>query len=225
MTKERERLFPKPHLLAWDQEYAHIRWGGPASIASIKAYLPEGARVLDAGSGDGRYLKELAKYFRSTGVDVSFRALCSSKERLVKNGFLAEHVTASLQTLPFRNNSFEALLCYGVLQHLFFSERKAALREFERVLGKRGLVFFEAFGTEDMRYGGEVAAPSGKNPEKNTFLRQSGIIYHYFTKKEILSLFEGFEVLEFQEIKKEKKFRGKRYIRQQFRAVFREGKV
>ncbi|MDD4496598.1 MAG: class I SAM-dependent methyltransferase, partial [Methanosarcinaceae archaeon] len=177
--------------------------------------------LLDAGSGNGRYLKELAKYYRVVGADVSFTALQSSRNRLAKSGFLAEHAVASLHTLPFRPGSFEGVLCYGVLQHLFQSERMAAVLEFKRVLRKGGLVFFEVFGSEDMRFGGKAAGPEGEPPEENTFLRQSGIIYHYFTEKEILSLFEGFEVLDLQEVKREKKFRGEVYIRQQFRGVFR----
>lgn len=209
------------HFLAWDKEYAHLQWGGPNSIAQVKEYLPEGSGLLDAGSGNGRYLKELAKYYRAVGADVSFTALQSSRTRLAKSRFAAEHVAASIHTLPFRPGSFDAVLCYGVLQHLFQSERNVAVREFKRVLRKGGLVFFEAFGSEDMRYGGEPAGPAGEPAEKNTFLRQTGIIYHYFTEDEILSLFEGFEVLDFQEVKREKKFRGEVYLRQQFRGIFR----
>ena len=83
--------------------------------------------------------------------------------------------------LPFKPQSFDGILCYGVLQHLFSGERKSAVKEFNRVLRKGGFVFFEAFGCEDMRCGGEPSIPF----EERTFARQNGIIYHYFTKGEV----------------------------------------
>lgn len=216
-----DRFSSKAHFLAWDKEYSHLQWGGPNSIGHLKTHVPEGSRVLDAGSGDGRYLKELAKPYIAVGADVSFTALRNSRAQLAKSGKMAEHAVASIHALPFRSGSFDAVLCYGVLQHLFQNEREAAVREFKRVLGPGGLVFFEAFGSEDMRYGGEPAKPAAGPAETNTFLRQSGIIYHYFTEEELLSLFEGFEVLELQSLKREKKFRGETYLRHHIRGIFR----
>lgn len=72
-----------------------------------------------------------------------------------------------------------------MLQHLLKKEREAAVCEFERVLKPGGMIFLEVFGIKDMRYGGEEI-------EEHTFVRQSGIIYHYFTKEELQALFSEF---------------------------------
>ncbi|WP_440954336.1 class I SAM-dependent methyltransferase [Methanosarcina sp. Mfa9] len=212
----------KEHFLAWDKEYAHLKWGGPAPIRDVLARIPLGARVLDAGSGGGRYLGELAGHYAAVGVDVSLIALGKSREQLARSGKTAGHLGASVHLLPFKKASFDGILCYGVLQHLFREEREAAVREFRRVLVDGGIVFFEAFGTEDMRCGGKSAKNSEGNSEKNTFLRQNGIIYHYFTKEELMSLFEGFEILELKDVKKEKIFRGEVYRRHMVRGIFRK---
>ncbi len=212
----------KEHFLAWDKEYAHLKWGGPAPIRDVLARIPAGARVLDAGSGGGRYLGELAGHYTALGVDVSLTALGKSREQLARSGKTAGHLGASVHLLPFKKASFDGILCYGVLQHLFLEEREAAVGEFQRVLGTGSLVFFEAFGTEDMRCGGEPAKNSEGNYEANTFLRQNGIIYHYFTKEELMSLFEGFEILEIKDVKKEKVFRGEVYRRHMVRGIFRK---
>lgn len=215
---ERPAVSSKKHFLAWDKEYSHLKWGGPASVRSLQSYLARGSRVLDAGSGNGRYLGELSRNFTSVGVDISLTALGSSRMQLAKNGRFAEHVGASVHALPFKSGAFEGIICYGVLQHLFAEERDIAVREFSRLLSRGGLIFFEAFGCEDMRYGGEPSIPY----EENTFARKNGIIYHYFTEKEIKTLFCRFEVLELENVIKEKTFRGKSYQRHMVRGVFRK---
>jgi SAM-dependent methyltransferase len=208
----------KKHFLAWDKEYAHLKWGGPASIRSLQAYLPTGARILDAGSGNGRYLGELSKHYAVIGADVSLTALGSSRAQIARSGRFAEHVGASVHSLPFKSGSFDGIICYGVLQHLFAEERKLAVREFSRLLSVGGLIFFEAFGCEDMRCGGEPSSPF----EECTFSRQNGIIYHYFTEEEVKTLFYEFETLELESIIKEKIFSGKSYQRHMVRGVFRK---
>ncbi len=215
---ERSSVSSKTHFLAWDKEYTHLKWGGPASIRSLQSYLVPEARILDAGSGNGRYLGELSKHYSVIGADVSLTALGSSRTQLARSCRFAEHVGASVHALPFKSGSFDGIICYGVLQHLFKEEREVAVMEFSRLLNSGGFIFFEAFGCEDMRCGGE---PSNLFEEK-TFSRKNGIIYHYFTREEVKELFCGFEVLELENIIKEKTFRGKSYQRHMIRGVFRK---
>ena len=207
----------KGHFLAWDREYAHLKWGGPTSVRGMQAYLLPESRVLDAGSGNGRYLGELARYYTAVGVDISLTALRSSRAQLARSGRFAEHLGASVHELPFKAQAFDGILCYGVLQHLFKDERKFAIREFRHALCEGGFIFFEALGCEDMRCGGEPSVPF----EESTFVRQNGIIYHYFTKEEVRSLFKGFEIIELEDIVKEKVFGGKTYRRHMVRGIFR----
>lgn len=206
------------HFLAWDKEYSHLRWGGPASIRDLQAHLRPRSRILDAGSGNGRYLGELARYYTAVGVDISLTALRSSRAQLSRSGRFAEHIGASVHELPFKARSFDGILCYGVLQHLFREERGAAVMEFMRVLREGGFVFFEAFGSEDMRFGGGFSTPF----EENTFARQNGLIYHYFSKEEVRGLFNNFETTELENVIKEKTFRGGAYKRHTVRGIFQK---
>jgi SAM-dependent methyltransferase len=206
----------KRHFLAWDKEYSHLKWGGPASLKDIKTHLPPYSRVLDAGSGNGRYLGELSKHYSTVGVDISLVALKNFKVQLARGSRFVEQLGTSIHALPFKALTFDGILCYGVLQHLFNEEREAAVGEFERVLRKGGFVFFGAFGCEDMRNRGNPSNP----PEENTFIRQNGIIYHYFAKEEVRILFREFEVLELENVIKEKTFRGKACKRHMIRGIF-----
>ena len=208
----------KEHFLAWDKEYAHLKWGGPASVRVTQAYLLPESRVLDAGSGNGRYLGELARHYTAVGSDISLVALHSSRALLARSGRFAEHLGANVHDLPFKSQSFDGIFCYGVLQHLFSGERESAVKEFKRVLRKGGFVFFEAFGCEDMRCGGEPSSPF----EERTFARQNGIIYHYFTEEEVRELFKEFEIIELEDSIKEKKFRREAYMRHMVRGIFRK---
>ena len=174
--------------------------------------------VLDAGSGNGRYLGELARHYNAVGIDISITALNGSRAQLARSRRFAEHLCASISDLPFKAQAFDGILCYGVLQHLFKEERESAVEEFSHILRGGGFFFFEAFGYKDMRCGGETSIPY----EKKTFARQNGIIYHYFTKEEIKVLFKKFEIIELKDVIKEKNFKGTVYRRHLIKGVFRK---
>ncbi|WP_243685224.1 hypothetical protein [Methanosarcina barkeri] len=97
-------------------------------------------------------------------------------------------------------------------------ERESAVEEFSSILRKGGFFFFEAFGYKDMRCGGEPSI----HCEERTFSRQNGIIYHYFTKEEVRTLFKGFEIMELEDVIKEKNFKGKVYRRHLIKGIFRK---
>ncbi|MBN2110936.1 MAG: class I SAM-dependent methyltransferase [Methanosarcinaceae archaeon] len=197
---------PNVSFRAWEQEYRHISWGGPRPISTVEKVLAPGSCILDAGCGNGRYLLPLSKRYEVVGTDISVTALCRARNYLEKSGQDAGFVASSITHLPFSDSSFDAVVCYGVLQHLFEEERVLAAEELRRVLRSQGLVFFEVFGTDDMRFGGDEV-------EENTFRRKGGIIYHYFTEEEIGSLFRGFDVGEIKSTRTEKRFRGELHTR------------
>ncbi|MDW7733472.1 MAG: class I SAM-dependent methyltransferase [Methanolobus sp.] len=199
---------------AWEEEYRHVSWGGPQPIFSVEKILATGSLVLDAGCGNGRYLLPLSKKYDVVGTDISVIALSKARNYLEKGGQDGGCIASSITHLPFSDDSFDAVVCYGVLQHLFENERLLAVEELRRVLRPHGLIFFEVFGTDDMRFGGEEA-------ENNTFRRKGGIIYHYFTEKELESLFKGFNVREIKSIKSEKRLRGELYTRHHIKGIVR----
>ncbi|MDK2832894.1 MAG: hypothetical protein PWQ51_1416 [Methanolobus sp.] len=208
----------KSHFLAWDEEYKHVTWGGPRSISMLEGLISSSSLILDLGCGNGRFLLPLSRKYNAIGTDVSPTAVQRAREYLIKSNVeidkRAECLASSITSIPFSGNSFDAILCLGVLQHLLEGERKQAISEIKRVM-KSGAVFvLEVFGTEDMRYGGESV-------EKDTFIRKNGIIYHYFTRDELASLLEGFEIIEMKDIVSEKKFHGEPQRRHQIRVIAR----
>jgi len=145
------------------------------------------------------------------GMDVSFKALQMLRESSIARELDIEMLAGNVFQLPFREDSFDIIWCYGVLQHLLSAEREIAIREFRRILKGEGILFIEVFGKEDMRYGGFKVEP-------DTFSRKNGIVYHYFDRHEIEELLKDFSY-NIIESRKEKRFKGEIYTRHMISAV------
>ncbi|ATU07354.1 class I SAM-dependent methyltransferase [Methanohalophilus portucalensis] len=198
------------HFRAWDEEYRHVRWAGPLDISSLQEELEGNELILDAGCGHGRYAIPLSQEYIMAGCDVSQRGLLRLREKAE-----LPLCRASITELPFPENSFDVVLCQGVLQHLFEAERKQAANQMTNVLKPGGKLIFEAFGREDMRYGGDAV-------EQHTFRRKNGIIYHYFIMEELEGLFDKLDISKKENRLKKKIFRGREYTRHSIFLVARK---
>ncbi len=166
---------------AWESFYKTRRhpWGGAVELPEI----PQGALVLESGCGGGRMLLPLLRLrpgLEVVGLDIARSSLVPlARER---PGAI---VQADAAALPFRDESFDAVICRHVLGHLPEPGRRAAAVEMLRVLKGGGTLFFEGFSTGDGRFG------RGREVEPATFVRGDGIWHHYFTPEEVGCLFSG----------------------------------
>jgi SAM-dependent methyltransferase len=109
----------------------------------LDQYVPNGARVLDAGCGPGRFALDLARRGAClTLVDISQTQLDLARQNLASAGLL-EKVEAfccldivDLQTLP--DASFDVVVCYGGGISYTCERYEAALAELARVLRPGG---------------------------------------------------------------------------------------
>ncbi|HVT94271.1 MAG TPA: class I SAM-dependent methyltransferase [Bryobacteraceae bacterium] len=97
------------------------------AVLAFSGALPEGARVLDAGAGEGQYKGRFSR-FRYTGVDLGVG------DNAWNYGSL--DAVSDLSALPFADASFDACINIVTLEHL--KEPLAALREMGRVLKPGG---------------------------------------------------------------------------------------
>lgn len=94
------------------------------------AGLAPGQRVLDAGCGNGEYLRALAgRPVRAAGCDLSMGMLRS----VALPGLLNADITA----LPLRDDVFDVVLALHMLYHV--PDRETAARELRRVLAPGGV--------------------------------------------------------------------------------------
>ena len=93
------------------------------AVKALGAGLPRGARVLDAGAGEGQYRRFFAAQ-RYCGIDLAVGDTAWDYSGL--------DAVADLTALPFRDGAFEAALNIVTLEHL--REPARALAEIARTL-------------------------------------------------------------------------------------------
>ena len=103
------------------------------AVAALGRELPGGARVLDAGAGEGQY----ARYFlrqRYCGVDLAVGDHAWDYTRL--------DAVSDLTALPFKSATFDAALLIVTIEHL--REPRCALAELGRILRPGGTLLIAA---------------------------------------------------------------------------------
>jgi SAM-dependent methyltransferase len=98
---------------------------------AIYKNLPENGIILDAGCGDLEYTKYIASHNPNV---ISCDIYEPNSEKCTNTRFLL----ASMEQLPFRNESFDFIICLSALQYIY--DDKIVVSEFNRVLKKGGKV-------------------------------------------------------------------------------------
>lgn len=89
-------------------------------------------KVLDAGCGEGYLSRELAnRRARVTGLDASSCLLAAARDERDRLGLDIDHYVASLDSIPERDNTFDAIVCNHVLNDV--EDPQAILKELGRV--------------------------------------------------------------------------------------------
>jgi ubiquinone/menaquinone biosynthesis C-methylase UbiE len=113
-----------------DRKFARI-W------EQVEAHLPCDA-FLDAGCGDGVYLRAIARSDRIpprvAGLDISERILATARASAAP--LEVELVRGNIEALPFEEDSFDLVLCSQAIEHLLDPE--LGVRELARVLAPAG---------------------------------------------------------------------------------------
>lgn len=89
--------------------------------------------ILDAGCGTGGNFNLLNQYGRVVGIDISDTAVKLAKQKGITN-----IKKASIDKIPYSDNSFDLITCFDVLGHKQVDEKKA-IKEVYRVLKHEGI--------------------------------------------------------------------------------------
>lgn len=100
-------------------------------------------KILDAGCGTGGMMMSLGKWCRTHrmsigqvyGIDLSQEAIKFCQKRNL------EVIQASIEKIPFKDNSFDLITCFDVLYHQWVKNDQLAIREFFRTLKSGGFLF------------------------------------------------------------------------------------
>lgn len=126
-------------IIADDYERIDVR-RSPTTLAWLKKKMQKIAcktnkgMLLDLGCGNGFIIRAAKNVFKSVyGVDISYKVILPIKNQATgvacADGF----------SLPFRDNTFDAVSCFAVLHHCY--EHKTLLTEIHRVLKPSGVFY------------------------------------------------------------------------------------
>jgi len=197
----------------WDKIYAKHEWRKETRTLNK---LLQDKKVLEIGVGNGKTLISILRQKPKSvsAIDFSEKALEVCKDKFAHDDVNFEKMDVC--ALDFEDNSFDAVVCYYVLNNLTKSERIKAVSEILRVLKDEGIVLFEDFAVGDFRF-----KKNSRMIAENTLIKANGISCHFFDDKEIKELFSAFSKVKMHIIET-KPLRGMDYTRKLINAVIRK---
>lgn len=114
----------------------------------LAVHLPDwkNKAILDAGCGTGAVLQQLGNAEKHLGIDLASEAICFCRQRGLQNAQQGD-----IMSLPFANESFDAIICSSVLYHRWVRDVPQALHELHRVLRPDGLLVLNLPAYEFLR--------------------------------------------------------------------------
>jgi len=104
----------------------------------FKSKLKKEARILHIACGTGKWSAPLLEEgFKITHFELSMNALKIAEEQV--KPYRVSSVRGDAFNLPFKSESFDAIMSFGFLEH--FAEIEKLIEEMVRVLKKRGVFF------------------------------------------------------------------------------------
>jgi SAM-dependent methyltransferase/uncharacterized protein YbaR (Trm112 family) len=116
-------------------------------VGKLKEYpiprlrLPDGNNkmFLEVGCNWGRWcLAAAMQGYRPVGIDPSLKAIRAARRVARQMGLEATYIVGDSRFLPFRDQTFEQIFSYSVLQHLSKPNARESLVEIRRVLRDGG---------------------------------------------------------------------------------------
>jgi 2-polyprenyl-6-hydroxyphenyl methylase / 3-demethylubiquinone-9 3-methyltransferase len=152
MTQINNRIYDDLAETWWDEkEFLHLLkvmvnpWRVPFFRAELEGQFGRDlspVHLLDIGCGGGVLTEEFAMMgCRVTGIDISPRSIEIARIHAARMGLSIDYQVGSGMQLSFAQESFEAVSCCDVLEHIH--EWRQVIAEAGRVLKPGGIFFFD----------------------------------------------------------------------------------
>lgn len=190
---------------AWDWKNADkSRWLPPSEDCVYLSYKwkKEGVKtILDLGCGLGRHTLYFAENgFQVSAVDLSEDAVHATQSLQKENHVQFSCLTADMMSLPFPENSFDAVFSYRVISHQDTPGVKAVIGEITRVLKPEGRLFVTLCAKEHFAF----TCPEYRHIDENTVLKTEGAevdVPHFFADRNIIAeLFKDYRMVSLRHI-------------------------
>lgn len=182
----------------WDELAGKKDFPTPFQMGEFEKQVDSEMNILDVGCGYGRTLNELYNNgFRNlTGVDFSSKMI---KRGLRSNPSL-ELIKSNGDELPFKDETFDAVLLIGVLTSNYSTDNQENLiKEISRVLRNQGVLYISDFLlNDDSRNLQRYQKYKDKYGIYGVFKLPEGLVLRHHTKKHILRLTREYEKILFE---------------------------
>lgn len=163
-------------------------------------------RILDLGCGAGRHVYFMASEKIDTyGLDISSEGIINAQKYIENAGLNAKLKIGSVDLIPFDDNFFDGIICYGVLYYCKKNEIQKAVNEIYRVLKKGGKGLLIVRNKSDYRFGKGIEIEQNtfiidEQNESNRAFNENSMIMHFFERDEVEKLFDQFRYVFIDEI-------------------------
>ncbi len=152
--------------------------------------------VLDMGSGCGRWSIPLAQEgFAVTAVDISKEAIDLLKAWAMKLGLNTAVNVSAAQYLTVCDGPFDAVVCNSVLDHMTYADAALSIANIHHILKIDGIAFLAFDGPDESDTDSFESLADGSRVY--TSGNRKGMIWRFFSDKEIRTLVKGFELTQF----------------------------
>lgn len=187
----------------WRTESGRAEWSAPDPwvVAGVRYFRSRRVRaVLDLGCGVGRHTAFLAdEGFSAHGLDKSPFAVAAARANASGRRARSTFVVGDLLALPYRSESFDAVLAFNVVYHVDEDGLRQALAEVQRVLRPRGIYLTTMLSKRNREYG------RGIEISPNTFRQPEAIDdkvhpHTYSNAEDLTRLHRDFELVSAAEV-------------------------
>ncbi|MDQ5883450.1 MAG: hypothetical protein QG654_364 [Patescibacteria group bacterium] len=158
-----------------------------AKVFEYISYIPKGGFVLDLGTGRGVWPFIFVDFgFKAIGIDYVEKIVAVNNQEVKFRG-LSDHmrfVAGDVLDLQFKENSFDVVTDFGLVQHLKTPDFDKYRKEISRVLRPGGHILNVSFSKSTKQFLDFHPADS----ESGEF-QVEGVHYHFFEDDEILDLY------------------------------------
>ena len=128
------------------------RWMNPSieSFYLLSRWYSQGKRkFLDLGCGRGRHSILFGKNgFEVSCFDISEEAIKKTSKWAIEEGLNFDYSIGDMLNLPYKNESFDCVLCFNVISHTDTEGMKVIANEIKRILKKDGECYL-TLGSKD----------------------------------------------------------------------------
>lgn len=152
-------------------------------------------KILDLGCGFGRCSIALARVgFQVKAVDISSEAIKRVKKWANEEDLSIETEVSSASELVSSSESFDAIICNSVLDHMPFIEASKTMLNIENILKPGGIAYISFDGLEEENEKEFVLLDDGTR--RYISGKRKGMLWRFYSDKEIKTLCKGVEILE-----------------------------